>query len=362
MDTIPTTVNYQPQFPATYRPRIGLLGCGSIAKTGHLPAYQKYGLQVAGVYDPRPEAVAGVREQFGVEKIYSSEDELLANPEIEVVDIATHPPERVGLMKKALLAGKHVLSEKPFVSDLQSAREIIALAESQGLNVAVNQSGRWAPPWRVATLLIQQGYLGDPFEVTHLFDVNFAWWIPGTVFDTLKNYEIYDYAIHWIDITRCWMGEKKVAGVRAREYRTPHQPAESIAPYGMWIELAYADGSNAMIRSVGTAETQKGGHLFWVHGSAGTIRGSVQLGSDHIELEKGGVVARYHLEGTWYPDGFAGAMGELLSAIEEQRQPFHSARHNLLSLQLTLAACRSSDQDGALVTIPEIEEVSCLPT
>ena len=354
-DTIPTTLNFRPQFPAGYRPKIGLLGCGSIAKTGHLPAYQKYGLKVAGVYDPQPEAVLGVQEMFDIQTIYASEAELLADPEIEVVDIATHPPERVRLMKMALLAGKHILSEKPFAPDLQSAREIIALAERQGLKVAVNQSGRWGPPWKATTELIEGGYIGDPFEVTHLFDVNFAWWIPGTIFDTLKNYEIYDYAIHWIDITRCWMGEKKVSGVRAREYRTPHQPAESIAPYGMWIELVYADGSNAMIRSVGTAETKKGGHLFWVHGSAGTIRGSIQLGSDYIELEREDVQARYHLEGTWYPDGFAGSMGELLCAIAEDREPSHSAQHNLLSLQLTFAACRSSDLDGAYIAIDEVE-------
>lgn len=354
MDTIPNTINYQPQFPTNYHPKIGLIGCGSIAKTGHLPAYQKYGLKVAGVYDPRPEAVVGVQEQFGVSRIYKSEDELFEDPEIEVVDIATHPPERVSLMRKALLAGKHILSEKPFAPDIDSAKEIIALAERQNLKVAVNQSGRWGPPWRVATLLIQQGLIGDPFEVTHYFDVNFAWWIPGTIFDTLKNYAIYDYAIHWIDITRCWMGNKKAIGVRAREYRTPHQPIESIAPYGMWIELVYEDGSNAMIRSAGTSETKKGGHLFWAHGSLGTIRGSIQLGSDYVELEKGDISARYHLEGAWYMDGFAGAMGELLCAIDEHREPYHSAQHNLLSLQLTLAACRSSDQNGSLVKLDEI--------
>jgi predicted dehydrogenase len=355
MDHIPTTLPYRPQFPPDYHPRIGLIGCGNIARIGHLPAYQKFGVKVAGVYDPSQEAVASAQEQYDIGKIYSSLDDLLADPGIEVVDIATHPPERMPLMRKALLAGKHILSEKPFAPDVQSAREIIALAERQNLKVAVNQSGRWGPPWRAATQLIEQGSIGDPFEVTHLFDVNFAWWIPGTVFDKLKNYEIYDYAIHWIDITRCWMGDKKVRGVRAREYRTPHQPAESIAPYGMWIELSYDDGSNAMIRSVGTAETKKGGHLFWVHGSAGTIRGSIQLGSDYIELEKGDIAARYHLEGTWYPDGFAGAMGELLCAIAEDREPSHSARHNLLSLQLTFAACRSADQDGAFVTFDEVD-------
>ncbi len=46
-------------------------------------------------------------------------------------------------------------------------------------------------------------------------------------------------------------------------------------------------------------------------------------------------------------------MGELLCAISEDREPYNSARHNLLSLQLTLAACRSSDQDGAPIPVGE---------
>jgi hypothetical protein len=80
-----------------------------------------------------------------------------------------------------------------------------------------------------------------------------------------------------------------------------------------------------------------------VHGSAGTIRGSVRRGSDFVELERDGATTRYQLRGEWLPDGFAGAMGELLSAIAEGREPFNSARHNLLSLQMTLAACRSAE-------------------
>ena len=44
-------------------------------------------------------------------------------------------------------------------------------------------------------------------------------------------------------------------------------------------------------------------------------------------------------------------MGELVSAIAEDREPYNSARHNLLSLELTLAACRSAEQDGAPVSL-----------
>jgi hypothetical protein len=77
------------------------------------------------------------------------------------------------------------------------------------------------------------------------------------------------------------------------------------------------------------------------------------LGSDFVELERDGVSCRYELLGSWFPDGMAGTMGELLCAIDERRQPYNSARHNLRSLELTLAACASADQDGAPVELQE---------
>ena len=187
--------------------------------------------------------------------------------------------------------------------------------------------------------------------MTHLFEKKFGW-IPGTAFDDLAHYPIYDYAIHWIDITRCWLEGKRVAAVRARDYRTPNQPPASKATWGAWVEIAYADGTNAMIRSLGGPETSREGHPFWVHGTAGTIRGSV-LGNDHVELERGGAFHRFDLEGHWYNDGFAGTIGELMSAIVGEREPSNSARHNLLTLALTFAACRSADQDGQAVAIEE---------
>ena len=61
-----------------------------------------------------------------------------------------------------------------------------------------------------------------------------------------------------------------------------------------------------------------------------------------VELHTEAGVARPELRGTWFNDGFAGTMGELLCAIEEGREPLNSARGNLFSLKLCLAAVRSS--------------------
>jgi predicted dehydrogenase len=347
--SVPVTVAYRPRFPAAYRPGIGIVACGRIVRKAHLPAYRKHGLRIVGVYDPSPEATRGVREAFGVERIFDSLDALLADPEIAVVDVATLPGVRIPTIRRALAAGKHVLAQKPLARDVDAARAIVAEARGRDLKLAVNQNGRWAPAWRVATLLIARGLIGEVHAVTHLFDFGFGF-LPGTPIDRLPHGVIYDYAIHWIDITRCWLGGKRVRAVRARDYRVPAQPAETETPWGAWIEITYDDGSNGLIRGVGVAETGHAGHPFWIHGSKGTIRGSV-LGMDYVELETGGVTCRYDLTGEWFPDGFAGTMGELLCAIAEEREPSNSAADNLLTLQLTLAACQSADRDGAPVPI-----------
>ncbi|MBA3433271.1 MAG: Gfo/Idh/MocA family oxidoreductase [Actinobacteria bacterium] len=344
---------YRPSFPAAYRPGIGIIGCGGIVKLAHLPAYAAYGVDVVGVYDPAPEATRGVRDAFPVVgRVFESVDELLAQPRIGIVDIATHPAERFELVQRALAAGKHVLSQKPFALELDAARALVEDAERRGLRLAVNQNGRWSPPWRLATLLVQEGAVGEVCAVTHLYEHDFGWTI-GDWPDALEHFVLYDFSVHWLDITRCWLEGKTVAAVRALEYRNPGQPGESKAPWGAWVLIECTDGTSAAIRSIGT-ETQRPGNPFWIHGTEGTIRGSVRKGTDFLELERGGTVTRYALEGEWLPDGFAGTLAELCTAIAEDREPFNSARHNLLSLELTLAACRSAEQDGAPVVLDGI--------
>jgi predicted dehydrogenase len=347
-------VDYRPTFPLGYRPGVGLIGCGDIARSWHLPAYDKYGVRVVGVHDPAPEATAGIGERFpSVQRLFRTLEELLADEEIEIVDIATRPDVRPELIRRAISAGKHILAQKPLALDVRTARDLVDEAERRGLRFAVNQNGRWAPAWRIATLLIEQGAIGDVLAVTHLHDRPLPPLV-GTHFDVLEHFVIYDYFVHWIDITRCWLDGKTVRAVRARDHRTPDQPAEARSPWAAWVELEYADGESALIRSVGNARTERPACPFWVHGSEGTIRGSVLLDSDFLELERNGFVSSYALEGAWYPDGFAGALGELVSAVAEDREPFNSARHNLLSLQMTLAACKSAEEGARAVSLDEV--------
>ena len=90
-----------------------------------------------------------------------------------------------------------------------------------------------------------------------------------------------------------------------------------------------------------------------VVGSLGTVR-SVGPGllDQRVTLHTANGVATPTLEGKWFPDGFQGAMAELLCAIEEDREPINSARGNLRSLALCFAALRSAEH-GAVMNVDE---------
>ncbi len=343
-------LDYRPSFPRA-RFAVAIVGCGTAAKELHLPAYGAWGVDVAGVYDPVPAATEGVREQFPfVRRVYESLADVLGDPEVVAVDIATRPAERPELILRAVEAGKHVLAQKPLARDLDVARRVVDAAEHAGVKLAVNQNGRWAPQWRAATRLIERGAIGDVFAVTHLHDKGLPPLV-GTHFDEIDHFLLYDYDVHWIDISRCWLEGDVPIEVRARDHRTPDQPADARNPWAATVEIRYASGADVWIRTVGDARTARPGAPFWIHGTEGTIRGSVLLGSEFLELDRHGETTRFALEGSWYPDGLAGTLAELLGAVADDREPYNSARHNLLSLELTLAACRSADRDGAPVAL-----------
>jgi len=269
---------------------------------------------------------------------------------VTVVDVGVRTEDRPPLVRAALEAGRHVLSQKPFAPTVAEGEALVALAADRGLKLAVNQNARWAPPFRLATLLQQSGALGEVTAVTHVFETSLAWSIERH-FNEMAHFLLYDYAVHWFDISRCWLAGKELTEIRAREWRAPNQPPEAHTEWAIGVEISCADGTTAVIRGVGhAADEQPRRHPFWLHGTEGTVRGSV-LGGDHAELQRGAVTLRPELEGNWYPDGFAGTMGELQCAIEEDREPFNAAAHNLLSLELTLAAVESAEQAGAPVAL-----------
>jgi predicted dehydrogenase len=346
----------RPQLPddPALRGGVAILGAGTIAQSAHLPAYEKYGVGVTGVWSRSPETTADVTDRFPwVGRVYGSADELLADPEVRIVDIATPAAGRLAWVERAIDAGKHVLAQKPLTTDpaeLDALPALLRRAEERGLRVAVNQNGRWAPPWRLATLLLRRGLIGEVVGVTHLHDKPLPPLV-GTPFDDLEHMLVTDYLMHWIDITRSWLDPADVVSAQASDSRVPGQPAAARNPWSATVGLACDTGATASLRIVGDVRASRPSCPFWIHGTEGTLRGSVLVGSDRLALDRDGEVHELPLRGQWFVDGFAGTIGELMCAIAEDREPENSAAHAATSVRIMLAARDSADRRGAPVAV-----------
>ena len=110
-------------------------------------------------------------------------------------------------MRRALNADKHVLSQKPFVENLDDGRELVELAERRGLKLAVNQNGRWAPHLAYIREAVRAGLIG---EVTGVH-VEIRWnhgWIAGTPFEAIDDLILWDFGIHWFDFLASVIGDR----------------------------------------------------------------------------------------------------------------------------------------------------------
>lgn len=336
---------------------VGLVGAGAIARSAHLPAYAEWGIPVVAVASRNVDDARRLAEDFGIDTVHDRVDDLLADPRVGVVDLATGPTGRVDLIAAAVRAGKHVLAQKPLAvaaSELDRLAPVLAEARERGIRVAVNQNGRWAPAWRIATQLVRAGAVGDVVGVTHLHDKPLPP-LAGTPFDDVPHMLLADYLVHWFDITRCWLEGDRVRHVTAVDSRVPGQPADARNPWHATVQLGLASGASAVLRVVGDARAREGGCPFWIHGTEGTIRGSVLLGSDRVALERDGVERTFPIDGQWFTDGFAGAMGELLTAIARDRQPEHAADHVLATVRIGLAAIESAGNGGIPVPLGDLE-------
>ena len=349
-------IDTAPRFPAD-RGGVAILGCGTIAQSAHLPAYEQHGVGVTGVWSRRMETTAEVRERFPfVGRVYATAEDLLADPAVRYVDLATGPEGRLTWIDAAVDAGKHVLTQKPLTlsaDDLARLPEVLARAEAAGVRVAVNHNGRWAPPWRAATLLVRDGAIGQAVGVTHLHDKALPP-LTGTPFDDVPHMLLTDYLLHWVDITRSWLedgGAGPVTTVQACDSRVPGQPEDARNPWSATLSLATASGATATLRIAGNVVASEPGCPFWVHGTTGTLRGSVLLDSDRLELDDGATRTSVPLHGAWFVDGFAAAMGELMCAVAEGREPENSATDAARSVALVLAARSSAERGGIPVPV-----------
>ena len=205
----------------------------------------------------------------------------------------------------------------------------------------MNQNGRWAPHFSYLRHAVASGLIG---RVTSL-DFNLQWdqtWIKGvSEFESIHHLILFDFAVHWFDITTQIMAGQKPRRVMASAIRYDEQLYTPPALAAVIVEYP-----GAQVRMSFNAHTTLGEEdVTTVVGTKGTLRsrgpGLNEQPEMEVCLEAG--ECRVPLEGCWFDAGFQGTMGELLCAIEEDREPNNSARSNLQALEMCFAALRSAD-------------------
>lgn len=332
------TLGYLPPRPARYRPPIAVVGCGGISEY-HLRAYRALGLDVTALCDRSRERAEKRRAEFYPEAKVCTFEEILARRDIEVVDLALHPAERVAAIEAALRAGKHVLSQKPFVLDLAVGERLAALADAQRRKLAVNHNGRWAPHFAYLAAAVRAGTVGAVASV----DFTLQWdhtWTAGTPFEEVPHLVLLDFGIHWFDMAAQLMAGRRPERVWASVARTPFQKMKP-----PMLAHAVIDYAGAQVRLAFNGHVIPGQEdRTVVCGERGTLRSfGPSLSEQTVLVHTAAGTGRAALEGTWFTHGFQGAMGELLCAIEEDREPANGARSSLRSLELCFAALASAD-------------------
>lgn len=148
--------------------KVALLGYGYAGKTIHAPLIRATsGLELDAVASSRPDTV---RAELPASRLFSDPAQVVADPQIAVVVIATPNDTHVALAEAALLAGKHVVVDKPFTLALADARRLSALADERGRVLSVFQNRRWDSDFLALREVLKAGRVGRPTHLESRFD------------------------------------------------------------------------------------------------------------------------------------------------------------------------------------------------
>ncbi|WP_078382476.1 Gfo/Idh/MocA family protein [Sutcliffiella halmapala] len=334
---------------------IGIVGAGFIVKECHLPAYREAGYNVVGIYNRTVSKAQEVAEQFHIPNVYSSLEEMLSDPRIDVVDISVPPHNQIDIIREVAKSGKHILAQKPLAMNYKQAVEAVAICEEYGVSLVVNQNGRFDPAIRAAKNLIENGYIGKPVMATIELRFTPHWQPYQMEYDRLM---FLFMSIHHLDHFRFLFGTP--ASIYAKAI--PHPDGTYKGEYSGTYILEYDSGMMATAWDDGFTWDKEGFGVFYkIEGTEGVIK--MDLGWPSGEGSKISFYSKQlndvwyspNLEGSWFPGAFRYTMGELFQTLETGKESSISGRNNLETMAM-VEACYVSNQHKKAIKISEILE------
>lgn len=335
--------------PHEYRRPIAIVGAGGIVDYAHLPAYEKAGLDVVGIFDVDGGKAREVAERHGISTVYRDLEELLSDERVDVVDVAVQPWVQPDVVSAALDSDKHLLCQKPLAVDIGTAERLVADAAARGLKLAVNQQLRFEEGMAVARAMVRNGWLGEVTAMSVTVNIVTDWgmwpWMESS-----ERLEIMYHSIHYLDAIRSILGEPEL--VWCTGSRTPGQSAAGETR--TMSTMVFPGEVRALVHATHTNVAGDFEAYFRIDGGEGSIKGTLGLLYDypHGRPDTLAVYSRvvptdgwlpYPVTTRWLPDAVAGPMGSLLESIAKDGEPITSGTDNLGTLRLVDALYRSMD-------------------
>jgi predicted dehydrogenase len=192
-----------------------VIGTGFIGPV-HVEALRRLGVRVRGILGSTSQKSQAAAERLRLEKAYASLDELLADPEVDVVHITSPNRFHYEQARRALKAGKHVVCEKPLAMNVQESSELVRLAKASDRICAVCYNIRFYPLCLEARARVASGQLGRIFHVTGsyqqdwlLYPTDYNWRVLASEGGAVRA--IGDIGTHWFDLLTFILGQPIVA-------------------------------------------------------------------------------------------------------------------------------------------------------
>lgn len=249
--------------------KVAIIGCGTIAKTAHIPAYlNNPNAEIKYFCDYRKENAERFVKEYGCGVAVQDYHDILKDPEIEAVSVCTPNDAHAKVSIDFLRAGKNVLCEKPAARTYVEALEMQRVQNETGKVLNIGVVNRFNKGVNIIKSLIENGELGDLYHVYASFRAHRS--IPGlggafTTKSIAGGGVMIDWGVHFLDVVMYCSGDPTPKTVSAQTYSKLGKDIKDYTYLNMWAGPPKYEGIydvddfvTALIRTEGPSITMNG--------------------------------------------------------------------------------------------------------
>lgn len=254
--------------------QLGIIGHGFMGHEHETMLTDMEGIHVVAIADKSVEQLKDVKE--GIIR-YNSGEELLQNPNIDVVIIAINNNQHLDMVKKAAIAGKDIICEKPAAMTVKELDEMVRVVEENHVKLTVHHQRRFDPDFRTMKEVYDSKTLGDVYTIKsklYGFNGNMHDW---HIYKSEGGGMLYDWGVHLID-QMLWMIDAKVTSVFATMKNVINEEVDDFFN----IQLRFDNGITAEIE-LGTYYLKDNAKWFERHWFMGGNKGTAYEDGFHPE-------------------------------------------------------------------------------